>query len=363
MQTSSQRPAKLKIASIGLGWVTTHRHLPSMEANSKYDIVGVIDREPGKAKAIAEDRGYRQHSECCELDRVPWLDEVDAITVGTSPFSHFELIKSALLLDKHVLTEKPFTLTVAEGEELVRLARERKRVLSVVHNFQFSSSAMKFKADRERGALGQIQSILAVQLGNPSRRLPTWYEELPLGLFYDESPHFFYLLECLSPGPLRFARSDVFPSTKGLVTPASITTHYVCEVPDGRRIPVTMIMNFESTLSEWHLCVQGERAMADLDIFRDIYMRLPNDGLHTTGTVFRTSVATTLQHWGQHFTSGVRHLAGTLRYGNQEVFERFANAVLTGAEPEGIAAENALAVLKRQHEVISNQSRIEPLNP
>ncbi|MCM2278542.1 MAG: Gfo/Idh/MocA family oxidoreductase [Oligoflexia bacterium] len=350
--------SKVKVAAIGLGWVTTHRHLPALDSDPSFEVVGVIDKSPGRAQSVAGERGYARFSEASSLAQVPWLDEVDAVTVGSSPFSHHALIREALSLGKHVLTEKPFTMTVKEGEELVKLAKEKGLILAVVHNFQFSKSARRFQADRDAGTLGEIRSVFAVQLGNPARRLPVWYEELPLGLFYDESPHFFYLLERLSPGPLRFVRSDVFPSTCGLKTPASITTHYSCATRAGREIPVTMVMNFESPVSEWHLTVLGEKALADLDIFRDIYVRLPNDGLHTTRTVFRTTVASTIQHWGQHFTTGIQHLAGTLRYGNPEVFGRFARAVRTGVAPEGISADDALAVLKRQHEVLERHSKL-----
>ena len=40
------------------------------------------------------------------------------------------------------------------------------------------------------GELGKIESILELQLTNRNRRLPSWYDELPLGLYYDEAAHF-----------------------------------------------------------------------------------------------------------------------------------------------------------------------------
>ena len=82
------------------------------------------------------------------------------------------------------------------------------------------------------------------------------------------------------------------PSTLGKRTPAWISAHYVA----GRlRIPVKLDMAFEAPLSEWHVSVGGERCLGDVDVFRDIYLRLPNDGAHTTWPVLRTSLAAT---WG-----------------------------------------------------------------
>ena len=349
---------KIRVASIGLGGVAVRRNLPYMKQSPDYEIVGVIDRNAGKAEQIAKQFGC-PFSACADsLEGLPWLKDVDAITVGTGPQSHYALIKAALLMGKDVITEKPFTMTVAEGEELVRIARERKRILAIVHNFQFAGSTLKLMEDIKQGRLGKIKAVAARQLSNPRRKLPPWYEELPLGLFYDESPHFFYLIGCAAPGHLQFLTSEVFPSTTGKKTPAAIHIQYKCESRDSGIVPVTIDMNFEATISEWHLTVFGEDFLGDVDIFRDIYLRIPNDGLHTTGTVLRTSALATLQHWAQHFTSGIGHLKGTLVYGADEVFHRFAAAVRERKEPEGIGPEEALRVLKLQHQAIQDQKKL-----
>jgi hypothetical protein len=64
-----------------------------------------------------------------------------------------------------------------------------------------------------------------------------------------------------------------------------------------------------------------------VDIFRDIYLSLPNDGAHDARRVITTSLVATFQHWLQHLTSGIPHLRGQLFYGNDEVFARFAAAI------------------------------------
>ena len=170
-------------------------------------------------------------------------------------------------------------MTVDQGQDLVATAARQQRILAVVHNFQFAPSTRRLLQDIEHGRLGGIRGVIATQYGNPGRRLPKWYEELPLGLFYDESPHLLYLLRRLSPGPLRLLACDVFPSTTGKVTPALIHAQYEAATGTGR-IPVTLSLHFESPISEWHVSVLGEQALGDVDVFRDIYVRLPNDGEH-----------------------------------------------------------------------------------
>jgi scyllo-inositol 2-dehydrogenase (NADP+) len=224
-----------------------------------------------------------------------------------------------------------------------------------VHNFQFCRSASRLLTDLQDGRLGTVRTVIGWQAGNPCRRLPEWYQELPLGLFYDESPHLFYLLKRFSPGPLRLVSCTVLPGTTGKPTPSTICAQYVASATTGGPdIPVNLLFNFESPVSEWHIAVLGDRAAVDIDIFRDIYIRLPNDGRHDTWRVFRTSALAAVQHFGQHLTSGLMHVAGRLLYGNEEVFRRFAEAALSGREPEYISASDALAVLRMQHEVLAH---------
>lgn len=341
----------LRVAAVGLGWVTLHRHLPALRKTPGLEVVGLVDRRPGHAASIARRMGIARHFQGDSLAAIPWLEQVDAFSIGTAPASHAQLIRQALELDRHVITEKPFAMLPREGQELVALARARRKTLAIVHNFQFSRSLRRLQDDVAAGRYGKIRFVHAQQLGNPARRLPAWYEELPLGLYYDESPHMFYLLRALAPSPLTFLRAEVHPSTLGKRTPAWISAHYAA---GAEGIPVKLDMGFESPLSEWHVAVAGEHCLGDVDVFRDIYLRLPNDGAHTTWPVLRTSLAASWGHWVQHLVSGPAHLAGMLRYGNDEVFRRFAAAARISAEPQGIGPDDALAVLQMQHQILEH---------
>jgi scyllo-inositol 2-dehydrogenase (NADP+) len=347
--------SRIRVAAVGLGWVAQHRHLPVMERNPRFEVVGVIDRDPGRAEAIAKQRGYRRNACAVRLDDVSWLDEVDAVTVATAPMGHHSLVCEALLRGKHVLTEKPFAMTVAQGEDMAGTAARTGRQLAVVHNFQFARSTLRLKSDIASGTLGAITGIDAVQFGNPGRRLPDWYEQLPLGLFYDESPHLLYLMRSIA-GPLQLARAITVPSRRGLATPARIAAWFTAA---GNDYPITLSCNFESPVSEWYLMVFGEKCLSIIDVFRDIYIRLPNDGSHGTKDVLRTSVVATTQHWLQHLTSGIPHLMGRLFYGNDHVFDRFARAISGDAAAlEPIGPASALSVLELQHAIVDRRQGI-----
>ena len=340
----------IKVAAVGLGWVTQNRHLAVMDRSRQFDVVGVIDRHAGIAGDVARRRGYRHFAETDTLASVEWLDEVDAITVGTAPFSHYSIISQALALGKHVLTEKPFTMTRDEAVELVETAGRVGRTLAIVHNFQFARSTLALLDDLNKGRLGALRSVTGTQLGNPRRRLPVWYDDLPLGLFYDESPHLLYLLDCLAGSPLRVTSLDVVPSTDGKRTPAQIHAMFRRE---GDSIPFGLHCNFESPISEWYLMVLCDECAGIVDVFRDIYIRLPNDTRHTTWPVLRTSLSATTQHWAQHFISGIGHITKRLTYGNPEVFDRFAAGIrgdMNRLAP--IAGTKALEILSLQQQII-----------
>ncbi len=349
-------PSPIKVAVVGCGWVAQNRHLPVMASSDLFDVVGVIDRRPDHAREIAKKRGLRRYAEATSLSEVRWMDEIDAVTVATAPTAHFAFIKEALALGKHVLTEKPFVMSVTEGEYLVQAAERVERNLAIVHNFQFARSSKRLLDDIRSGALGEVRGIEAVQLGNPLRRLPEWYDELPLGLFYDESPHLLYLARAVA-GPLRLVRAVCIKSRAGFRTPARIDAWLDC----AAGYPVHLACNFESPISEWHLMVFGAKRLGVVDLFRDIYLSLPNDGSHDTRRVLTTSLVATYQHWSQHLTSGLRHLRGKLFYGNTEVFDRFGAAIGGNRTALGpISSDCALDGLKLQHAIIEACEEIRP---
>lgn len=345
----------LRVAAVGLGWVALHRHLPVMKCSGDFEVVGVIDRSPGHAREIMSRRGYEHYADATDLATIEWLKDVDVITVATAPTSHYSIIRQALELGKHVLTEKPFTMTVAEGEELVKLAEASGLKLAIVHNFQFARSTKLLFSEIARGMFGAVRAINAVQFGNPQRRLPAWYDQLPLGLMYDESPHLLYLLRAVA-GEIHLVRSLVHPSSMGLNTPARIDAFFESPTFPG---PITLSCSFESPVSEWYLMVLGENRLGIVDVFRDIYISLRNDGAHETANVFRTSLSAVGQHFLQHLVSGIPHLRARLFYGNDEVFSRFADAIRGSVERLApVGPESALAVLRLQHAIIDSQ---EPL--
>jgi predicted dehydrogenase len=89
---------------------------------------------------------------------------VTAVVVATPADSHFNLAKEALLAGKHVFVEKPLATTVAEVEELGKLADERGLIVMAGHTFIYNTAVRYIKKLLDAGELGEIRYIYSQRL-------------------------------------------------------------------------------------------------------------------------------------------------------------------------------------------------------
>lgn len=89
---------------------------------------------------------------------------VPAVAIATPAPSHCAIAREALLAGKDVLVEKPMTMSAAEAEELVTLARERGRILMVGHLLLFQPGVRWLKTYLDTGALGSVCALYQERL-------------------------------------------------------------------------------------------------------------------------------------------------------------------------------------------------------
>lgn len=342
---------KINVAVAGLGWVATNRHIPIILQKPELQLYGVVDKRAERLHAISQKYPWLKTS-LSQTGEMPWGENIQAVLIATDPMNHFELAKKMLLSGKHVLMEKPLTMLPEESQELIQISRQSGVSLCVVHNFQFARSTLKLRNMIANGELGTIQSIEATQLSNPRRRLPVWYEQLPFGLFYDETPHMLYMLEALAGQHIHYLTSTVVKKA-GQSTPVSVTGYY-----DAGGVPIRLNMNFEAALSEWHVIVMGTKKVGIVDIFRDILVTLPNDGLHRAREILSSSGSVLFTHLTGFFTSGVLLARKKLFYGADIVWDKFVNQISTGEAASEISAERGLQIVKRQHELMHKSNLV-----
>ena len=90
--------------------------------------------------------------------------KLKAVAVAAPAVEHYDLARKALLAGKDVFVEKPLALRVPQAEELVDLARARKRVLMVGHILEYHPAIRKLKELVEAGELGEIHYVYSNRL-------------------------------------------------------------------------------------------------------------------------------------------------------------------------------------------------------
>ena len=122
------------------------------------------DAEKGRAYAqslgVAADRAYGNWQEMLEGERNR-EDRIDLVTVATPNNTHFEITKAFLEAGFNVLCEKPMTMTVEEGEEIVKLAQSSGKVCAVNYCYSAYPMVRQMKAMVAAGELGAIRTVVA----------------------------------------------------------------------------------------------------------------------------------------------------------------------------------------------------------
>ncbi len=123
-------------------------------------IVGVADADAaGRAKAVAQLKGARGYADFREL-----LEKEKPDLVSVAPRQTGErqaMVLAALRAGAHVYSEKPFTTTLAEADELLVEADKRKRKIAVAHQMRLSPNVQALKKAVGEGLLGDLLEIRA----------------------------------------------------------------------------------------------------------------------------------------------------------------------------------------------------------
>ena len=121
------------------------------------DVIAVCDASKERLEGIL--RKYPMLEGANNADELICNDDVDALVIASSAVTHHELARKALLAGKHVFVEKPLSLNVLDGEELVRISAEKGLVLMVGHLLLYHPVIDMMKGYIDSGELGDIYYI------------------------------------------------------------------------------------------------------------------------------------------------------------------------------------------------------------
>ncbi|WP_412049223.1 Gfo/Idh/MocA family protein [Hoeflea sp. Naph1] len=160
---------KLKWGMIGGGEGSqigpAHRLGAGLDGEFEFS-AGALDHRPeagrdyGQRLGLAPDRAYGDWREMLEGERNR-SDRVDLVTVATPNATHYEITKAYLEAGFHVLCEKPMTMTIEQGEDIVRTAKATGKICAVNYGYSGYSLVRHMKAMVTRGDLGKIRLVKA----------------------------------------------------------------------------------------------------------------------------------------------------------------------------------------------------------
>ncbi len=118
-----------------------------------------IGREYAQRLGIAADRAYGDWTEMLEGERGR-EDRIDLVTVATPNATHFEITKAYLEAGFNVLCEKPMTMTVEEGEEIVKVAEKSGKICAVNYCYSAYPMVRQARAMVRAGEIGKIRLVV-----------------------------------------------------------------------------------------------------------------------------------------------------------------------------------------------------------
>lgn len=151
----------LRVAVIGYGYWGPNM-VRNFTANPGTQVVVVADLDEGRRAAV--ERMYPTIETVADGERAIARDDVDAVVICTPLFTHHPLAKAALEAGKHVLIEKPLTSSVAEYEELERIAADKKLMVMVDHTFVYTGAVRKIREMVQAGRLGRVLYFDSVRI-------------------------------------------------------------------------------------------------------------------------------------------------------------------------------------------------------
>jgi predicted dehydrogenase len=137
------------VAVVGTGF-GEKVHIPGFKAYPRTEIVAVYHREMEKAKKIAS--AHNIPHACTTIEDIVAIPDVQAVSISTPPFLHYEMAKTVLQAGKHLLLEKPTALSVQETKKLYQMAKSpdsalinRGGIATVDFEFRFVPAWLLFE--------------------------------------------------------------------------------------------------------------------------------------------------------------------------------------------------------------------------
>lgn len=176
----------IRVGLIGYGYASKTFHAPLISGTPGMTLAAVASSDENKVHA-----DWPAMPVVSGPERILNDPNTDLVVIPTPNDTHFPLAKAALEAGKHVVVDKPFTVTLSQARELEALAKSGGRLLSVFHNRRWDSDFLTVKALINEGLLGEVGYFEShFDRYRPQVR-NRWREQggPGSGIWYDLAPH------------------------------------------------------------------------------------------------------------------------------------------------------------------------------
>ncbi|MBP1993941.1 putative dehydrogenase [Paenibacillus eucommiae] len=149
--------AKMKVAVIGCGMISSSQHIPSYDKNPLAEIKYLVDIRQDRAMELAKQ--YQVPYTTTDFRDILADEEVEAVSICTANHTHASIAIECLNAGKHVLCEKPAAIDFERVLEMKAAADRNGKILSIGVVNRFNTAVNKIKQLIDEGELGTLYHI------------------------------------------------------------------------------------------------------------------------------------------------------------------------------------------------------------
>jgi scyllo-inositol 2-dehydrogenase (NADP+) len=186
---------KISTGIIGFGLSGRYFFAPFLSAHQGFTLKAILTSQNDEVGRL-----YPQAVVYSHVDELLNDIAIQLVIVASPNYTHFEIANKALLAGKHVVIEKPFTVTSKEAEELIGLAKQQQKKLVPFQNRRWDGDFLTVKKLIEEGTLGEVLEFEShFDRYRPDSERVAWKNEFHpgVGTLYDLGPHLIDQALCL----------------------------------------------------------------------------------------------------------------------------------------------------------------------
>ena len=169
---------RFRVGIIGCGGIANGKHMPSIKAIDRADMVAFCDLIEERAVKAAKEYGTPDAKVYTDYRELLKDESIEVVHVCTPNHMHAEISIAALDAGKHVMCEKPMAKTAADARAMVEAAKRSGKKLTIGYQHRSKAEAIYLKNVIDRGDLGEIYYAHAYAIRR--RGTPNW------GVFLNE---------------------------------------------------------------------------------------------------------------------------------------------------------------------------------